>query len=163
MSLAYENQNERKQHNGITTPNQKNAKNSRARAIGKSLSTFYGYGPEAPQLWRAERARARARAKYPENFFLIMLPWTILNFEIKLRNQCQPFTPLFKNAHAGPMDDSFWTSKWNKQMTKKPNGKVVVQFKIERRPYGTPKTQDLNLIFHYFFIDFYGFTKIRRF
>ena len=36
-----------------------------ARAIGESLSTFYGYGPEAPQLWRAERARARARAKYP--------------------------------------------------------------------------------------------------
>ena len=59
-----------------------------ARAIGESLSTFYGYGPEAPQLWRAERARARARAraKYPGIFFLIKVPCLCLNLEMKIRN-----------------------------------------------------------------------------
>ena len=61
-----------------------------ARAIGESLSTFYGYGPEAPQLWRAERARARARAKYPEKIFLIEVPWLILNLEMKIRNRSLP-------------------------------------------------------------------------
>ena len=30
---------------------------------GRTADTLTGYGPEAPQLWRAERARARARAR----------------------------------------------------------------------------------------------------
>ena len=48
---------------------------TRARC-GKILKHFLGQGPEAPRFTRAGRARARARAKYPEIFtrFLHLLP-----------------------------------------------------------------------------------------
>ena len=71
----------------------------------------------------------------------------------------QSFTPRFKNTHPGPLDDSFWTLKYTSKMLFLPLDSRGLQFKIARRPWTTPKTQDLNLTFHYFFIDFWWFWR----
>ena len=44
-----------------------------------------------------------------------------------------------------------------------PLDSLGLQFKIARRPWTTPKTQDLNLTFHYFLIHFLRFWRNSRF
>ena len=87
----------------------RNSKNARARhrRIFKHFLRIRAGGP--PALEGRARARARARAKYPGKFFLIEVPWLILNLEMKIRNRSLPAsktpTPAPSMTHFEPWSE----------------------------------------------------------
>ena len=63
-----------------------------ARAERKKIKHFLGYGPEAPRLARAvrARARARARAKYRRKSYLFFIVFLKDNMLLLIKNSSFP-------------------------------------------------------------------------